>query len=334
MKDVNQKGINVNDNGIVTVEGDVNLNVIDKSIDNRVINTIIINTTNSYNLHPDELPFRTMLLQILDATRNPIQQFSCFVKNVYNEKHYNHAVINNVFWNNVYVCNHVNIKYSKDIDLKVGDFILIEGKIDPYDKPRKKNKTYDIGIEDIKLIKKIYTNNKFGNISGTPEKFDKEYITRLSIPEQKEFINIQYRRITRNIEPCYDKIAEMYKSILLNVYYLERREQEMITNRLDINCEWDEYPDICIWSAFIRYIICEKHVDDPCTIYLILSKVLGKTRNLLEEPVTKEEEKLINQNIKQININLGSNFSKQLLIDSSQYIRNYIEEFKQINGDI
>ena len=47
MKDVNQKGINVNDNGIVTVEGDVNLNAIDKSIDNRVINTIIITTFNS-----------------------------------------------------------------------------------------------------------------------------------------------------------------------------------------------------------------------------------------------------------------------------------------------
>ena len=54
MKDVNQKGINVNDNGIVTVEGDVNLNAIDNSIDNRVINTIIINTINSYNLHSDE----------------------------------------------------------------------------------------------------------------------------------------------------------------------------------------------------------------------------------------------------------------------------------------
>lgn len=330
MKDNN----NTNELNNSIVLGNIDMSVTDNSVDNRVINTIVINTINSYNLHPDELPFRTMLLQILDATRNPIQQFSCFVKNVYIEKHYNHAVVNNIFWNNIYVCNHVNIKYSKDIDLKVGDFILIEGKIDPYDKPRKKNKTYDIGIEDIKLIKKISTNNKFGDISGTPENFDKEYVTQLSIPEQKEFINIQYRRITKSIEPCYDKIAEMYKSILLNVYYLERKEQEMITNRLDINCEWDEYPDICIWSSFIRYIICEKHVDDPCTIYLILSKVLGKTRNLLEKPVTKEEDELISSNIKKLNNILGKNFSKNILIDSSKYIRQYIEEFKQINGDI
>ena len=67
MKDVNQKGINVNDNGIVTVEGDVNLNAIDNSIDNRVINTIIINTINSYNLHSDELLYK-FHLQTLTET--------------------------------------------------------------------------------------------------------------------------------------------------------------------------------------------------------------------------------------------------------------------------
>ena len=39
-------------------------------------------------------------------------------------------------------------------------------------------------------------------------------------------------------------------------------------------------------------------------------------------------------NIKKLNIILGKKFAKNILIDSSHYIRNYIEEFKQINGDI
>ena len=266
--------------------------------------------------------FRNLLRSIFKNTEEDSHIFSGFINNInYRDKQ---IYLVNVYWNKrVYATNHV-VLFPKDVTkFEIGDFIVFKGIIDKYTRGKNKNKTKDIGINDIELIKNI----SFPELNI--ETYDREFVNfdYLKSRSQEELIhifNIQMNRIRIKLEKFIDISPNVYESILFNIFYENTMEQDMITTRLNILEGNKDILQLTEWIMYIRYLVCEVNMISPYMIYNMMLIILNNTNKIRTEAFQYY-----------IAIAKRSNFISNLKYDIinnsfSHYLNKYIEEINTI----
>lgn len=352
----NEKKVIKNSQTDIIIAGDNNtLSNIDKSITN--IKKYIYNYNVVYNVVsniPDKNDgFRGVLSSIENATHKPQQIFSGFIN--YADTRYNKVVLCNIFWNNnVYVCDHINIKQGKDMlsgididdtknirqrdilihlggvsNLRVGDFIVFKGFIYSYpynNEPGRFNK----GIRLEKIIDVVHrTDDLHSYVLESYEKdsFNSNIISSMSQELLKRYYDIQLNRIRILLEPTKYYTIEMYEAILQTVVYEGTRELVMIKNQMQINI--DQMDDkIFIGVSLLRYLVTvldEKR--SPYVIYTYMNKILKPKKGESISPTYNK----FNRKFSEYGVFIDDNdfvsyLKKQFYIE----MNNYIDEFINI----
>ena len=287
--------------------------------------TIIQNTIN--NISNSKPGFRNLLWSIFGSTREDEHFFSGFI-NHYDSKT-GKLYISNIFWNKyIYATNH-DVCTTKD-KFAIGDFIIFKGKIDNYTRG---NNSKDVGINDVKILKRIPIDNTENNVSIPISGYDKndlEYFNNMSDEKLRDYYDIQKRRIATYLEKYPDLIVDMYESILFTVFYQGDKEEDMISCRLQILDRNNNILELCKWMSFIRYLIEDKGIIHPYKIYNIL---LWSFKNS-KKHLTDQYSHIIGLTLKNKIIDVSKNNINKYLTESMISVLDYIHEFKSINGEI
>ena len=290
--------------------------------------TIIQNTIN--NITYLEGGFRNLLWSIFGTTHDDEHIFSGFVNHYDNKT--GKMYIENIFWNKyIYATNH-NVCSFKTLPegVNIGDFIVFKGKIDNY---KRRNKTNDVGIDEIQIIKiiKLDNNEKKFNIpiSGV-SKEDLEYFNNMPDEKLRDYYDIQKRRIATYLEKYPDLIVEMYESILFTLFYQGDKEEDMISCRLQILDKNINLLEISKWMSFVRYLIEDKGIVSPYKVYNILLWAMKNSGRR----ITGDYNFISQLSLRNKIIDVSKNSINQYLMESIISTADYIHEFKSINGEV
>lgn len=297
-------------------------NHIDNSIvikDNNIYNyNIIQNVINDSKCVNDD-GFRNLLWSIFKNTHEDNHVFSGFVNNI-DIKH-KKLYVANIFWNKrVYATNHSVLYPENIIEFIKGDFIIFKGKIDNY---TRKDGSKDIGIENIKLIKKV----KFPNLTikcCEKECIDLSYLKSLTYEELRHLFDIQVRRIGSKIEKYIDLTPDVYKSILFTIMYENSKEQEMITTRLNILDGNNDLLKLAEWIMYIRYLVCEVNMISPYMIYNMLLLIFN------EHGISMSEEYQYYTTLAKYSGFISGSIFNDINDSFNHYLNEYIKEFQTI----
>ena len=221
--------------------------------------------------------FRNLLWSIFKNTEEDNHIFSGFINNInYRDKQ---IYLVNVYWNKrVYATNHV-VLFPEDISkFEIGDFIVFKGIIDKYTRCKNKNKSKDIGINDIELIKKV-TFPELNIEEHEQTKIEFNSFKKLDKDTLIHIFNTQLAYIQIHNKDYVDLCSDLYKSILLNIFYENSKEQDMIHTRLNILDGNDDILQLTEWMMYVRYLVCEVNMISPYMVYNMLLLTLNENRN-------------------------------------------------------
>lgn len=304
--------VNINNKPVnnIIIHGDNNGDV---DVDNSVK---INNNNNNYNIVykvvsgiPDtQNAYRSMLTSLENETMTPEHIFTGFVN--YIDFKNNRVVVCNIFWNDVYICDHVNMfmsfedtKYSKLTQMnfsiilpnlldtmRVGSFIVFKGFIQSYKRGDGSPDKCIIVEEILDVVDMTYLIYPYQIL---PDTMDFTHnINHMTKEQMKRYYDVQINRIRIQLEPSKYFVSQMYESMLHHVFYQGSRENTMIKNQLRLTLD-DMSKDLLYAVSLLRYLCCE--LDRRCSPYIIFSflnilmkpKYLGKITDKYDNMVRK-----------------------------------------------
>lgn len=263
--------------------------------------------------------FRNLLWSIFKNTHEDNHIFSGFVNNIeYKDKK---LYVANIYWNKrIYATNHTVLYPGNVNDFNKGDFIIFKGKIDNY---RRKDGTKDIGIQNIKLVRKqVFPELTINHYDK--EQIDLDYLKSLDSDLLLHIFDIQFRRIGIKIEKYKDISPDMYKSILFNIFYENRKEQDMICTRLNILDGNKDILKLVEWIMYIRYLVCEVNMISPYMVYNMLLLIFSDNK------ISMSEEYQYYTTLAKYSKFISSLQYNQINESFNHYLNHYINELKSI----
>ena len=116
----------------------------------------------------------------------------------------------------------------------------------------------------------------------------------------------------------------MYKSILFSILYDNEKEDDMISNRLNILDGNKDLIKLIEWMMYIRYLVCEVNMISPYMIYNMLLNTFNQNRNSIsndcEYYIELSHRNKFISSMKYNIINEGFNHYLKIYIDEITYI--------------
>ena len=222
----------------------------------------------------------------------------------------------NVFWENVYICNHVWVMAKRgDCRYYRGDFAVFKASIDNYDTNR-------YMLTDFEEVTHL---SKFINL-GTPEKQERSTAIKELLYQPYEYKRRLYDKLclesqTRLILDSYIP-SKYYTAMVISLYFRYQKDDYLYKLVNEEVPEEEDLNNLLLIHLFIKWLTVNKGVYNPSQIFFCTLQFISE----LTISQLNEISKRNNIELKKCKFIDGTLFIK-LLDSETFYLKNHVIEF-------
>ena len=242
-----------------------------------------------------------------------------FVGVITNEKHFENKYeieLCNVFWENVYISNHVWITTKEDsCHCFRGDFAVFKASIVNYDTNRYKLTNFKevtciTGFIDLGIPEKQERPKAIKELLYQPYEYKRRIYDKLCLESQTRLILDRY------------KPSKYYTAMVLSLYFRYQKDDYLYKLVNEEVPEEEDLNNLIIIHLFIKWLTVNKGVYNPGQIFFCtLQFIYELTRSQLNEISKRNNIELKNFKI------VDETLFKKLLDSETFYLKNHVIEF-------